>query len=199
MRPNQPSTFVSAIWPAATATSARFARLSVLAIAGTLALAVSAKAQIPFYPVPLTLQTVVVLLLGAASGGRLGAATVALYLVEGALGLPVFAGTPEKGLGLAYMMGPTGGFLLGFLVAAAFVGFCAERGQDRSIGRLLVVMAAGHAIIFAFGLSWLAAIIGWDKAWMGGAEPFILATLVKTLLAAAVMPMLWKILPRRDA
>ncbi len=198
MRPSQPSTIVAALWPAATATSARWARFAVLAFAGTLLLTLSARAQIPFYPVPLTLQTLVVLVLGAAYGGRLAAATVALYLIEGALGLPVFAGTPEKGIGLAYIMGPTGGFLVGFLFAAAFVGFCAERGWDRSIGKLLAVMAIGHAIIFVFGLAWLGSLIGWNRAWIGGAEPFILATLVKTLLAAAIMPALWKVMPRRQ-
>ncbi len=197
MRSDQPNTIATALWPVASASAARYARFAVLAIAGTLALAVSAKAQIPFYPVPLTLQTLVVLVLGAAYGGRLAAATVALYLIEGALGLPVFAGTPEKGLGLAYMMGPTGGFLAGFLVAAAFVGWCAERGWDRSVLKLAAVMAAGHALIFAFGLAWLANIIGWNKAWLGGAEPFIIATAVKTLLAAAIMPALWKIIPRK--
>ncbi len=198
MRADQPSTIVAALWPQATAASARLARFAALAIAGTIALTLSARAQIPFYPVPLTLQTLVVLMLGAAYGGRLAAATVALYLVEGALGLPVFAGTPEKGIGLAYMMGPTGGFLVGFLVAAAFVGFCAERGWDRSVLKLLGVMAIGHAIIFAFGLGWLAAIIGWSKAWIGGAEPFVIATLVKTLLAAAIVPALWRVLPRKS-
>ena len=196
MRPEPHSTIAATLWPVASA-GARAARFGVLAIAGTLALAWSAKAQIPFYPVPLTLQTLVVLVLGAAYGGRLAAATVALYLIEGALGLPVFAGTPEKGIGIAYMMGPTGGFLAGFLVAAGFVGWCAERGWDRSVLKLVAVMAAGHAIIFAFGLSWLANIIGWNKAWIGGAEPFVIATIVKTLLAAAIMPALWKIAPRK--
>lgn len=197
MRADQPSTIVAALWPQANAASGRVLRNVILAIGGTLALTLSARAQIPFYPVPLTLQTLVVLVLGAAYGGRLAAATVALYLIEGALGLPVFAGTPEKGLGLAYMMGPTGGFLAGFLFAAAFVGFCAERGWDRSALKLLGVMAIGHAIIFSFGLGWLSAIIGWNNAWIGGAEPFILATLVKTLLATAIMPALWKVLPRK--
>ena len=198
MRPTQPATIAAALWPDTSASVARYSRFAILALAGTLVLAVSAKAQVPFYPVPLTLQTLVVLVLGAAYGGRLAGATVALYLVEGAIGLPVFAGTPEKGLGLAYMMGPTGGFLAGFLFAAALVGWCAERGWDRSIIKLTAVMAAGHAVIFAFGLSWLAYLIGWNKAWIGGAEPFIIATGVKTLLAAAIVPALWKIMPRKD-
>jgi biotin transport system substrate-specific component len=192
-----PTTLAAALWPGTYPSISRPARYAVLAFAGALALAASARAQVPFYPVPLTLQTLVVLILGAAYGGRLAAATVALYLLEGAAGLPVFAGTPEKGVGLAYMMGPTGGFLIGFLVAAAFVGFCAERGWDRSIPKLLAVMVAGHAIIFAFGLSWLAHLVGWDKAWLGGAQPFIIATTVKTVLAALAVPAAWRLTQRR--
>ena len=104
----------------------------LLALVGTLALTVSAKTQIPFWPVPMTMQTFAVLVIGMAYGGtRLGVATIALYLLEGALGLPVFAGTP-KGLGLAYMMGPTGGYLLGFVAGAWLCGWPAERGFDRS-------------------------------------------------------------------
>ena len=98
------------------------ARNVALAVAGSIALWVSAKVQIPFLPVPMTLQTLVVLIIGMAYGWRLGAATVALYLAQGAVGLPVFAGTPEKGIGLAYMIGPTGGYLVGFLLAAMAVG-----------------------------------------------------------------------------
>jgi biotin transport system substrate-specific component len=100
----------------------------LLAIAGSLLLWVSAKVQVPFWPVPMTMQTFVVLGLGAAFGWRLGMATVALYLLEGAMGLPVFAGTPEKGIGLAYMAGPTGGYLAGFVVAAGITGWLAEKG-----------------------------------------------------------------------
>ena len=105
----------------------------LLALVGTLALTVSAKTQIPFWPVPMTMQTFVVLVIGMAYGARLGVATIALYLLEGALGLPVFAGTPEKGVGLAYMMGPTGGYLLGFVAGAWLCGWLAERGFDRLI------------------------------------------------------------------
>ena len=94
----------------------------LLAVAGSIALWISAKIQIPFYPVPVSMQTLVVLMIGMAFGWRLGAATVILYLAEGVAGLPVFAGTPEKGIGLAYMVGPTGGYLVGFVIAAAAVG-----------------------------------------------------------------------------
>ena len=188
------NTLVAALWPVTTASRyAGIARFAVCAVAGALALTLSAKAQVPFYPVPLTLQTLVVLMLGAAFGARLAAAAVALYLVEGALGLPVFAGTPEKGLGLAYMFGPTGGFLGGFLLAAAFIGFCAERGWGRHPGKLLLVMFAGHALILAAGFLWLAMIIGPQAAYAGAIAPFFLATVIKTILAAALMPALWRL------
>ncbi|HLH48198.1 MAG TPA: biotin transporter BioY, partial [Roseiarcus sp.] len=141
-----------------------------------------------FYPVPMTLQTLVVLILGAAFGARLAGATVALYLAEGLIGLPVFAGALA---GPAYMAGPTGGYLVGFLVAAVAIGFFAERGWDRSGPRLLVAMALGHALIFAFGFVWLAGLIGAEKAWALGVAPFFAATLVKTLLAWALVGAFW--------
>ena len=135
----------------------------LLAVMGSLALWLSAKIQVPFYPVPITMQTFVVLVVGMAFGWRLGATTVLLYLAEGALGLPVFAGTPERGIGLAYMVGPTGGYLLGFLVAATAVGWLGQRGWDRRIATTLAAMALGTAIIYVPGLIWLGTAIGWDK------------------------------------
>ena len=164
----------------------------LLALVGTLALTVSAKTQIPFWPIPMTMQTFVVLVIGMAYGSRLGAATVALYLLQGALGLPVFAGTPEKGVGLAYMMGPTGGYLLGFLVAAWVCGWLAERGFDRSPLKSLVAMSVGHVLIFVFGVAWLATFMGIEKAFMVGVAPFWAATIVKTLLGVATLPLAWK-------
>ncbi|GLS38650.1 biotin transporter BioY [Mesorhizobium tianshanense] len=164
-----------------------------LVIAGSLALWLSAKLQVPFYPVPMTMQTFVVLVIGTAFGWRLGAATIALYLAEGALGLPVFAGTPEKGIGLAYMAGPTGGYLLGYLPAAALCGFLANHGWDRRIVTMALSMLLGTVVIYAFGLSWLGTVVGWDKpilAW--GLTPFILGDLLKLALAAAVLPLAWK-------
>ena len=194
MNTRVPRTIAASLWPATDMSgTARIARFAALAVAGALALTLSAKAQVPYYPVPLTLQTLVVLVLGASFGLRLSLASVGLYLAEGFAGLPVFAGTPEKGLGLAYMMGPTGGFLAGFLVAAAFIGYCAERGWDKSLPMLFVVMAIGHALIFAFGFSWLARLIGPQAAFAAGVAPFFAATLVKTLLATAIVPGLWKL------
>ena len=163
------------------------ARRAAQVLAASALLTLSAKTSVPFYPVPLSMQTLVVLVMGAVLGPRLAAAGVALYLFEGAVGLPVFAGTPEKGLGLAYMSGPTGGFLAGFVIAAALTGLAAERGWDRTLPRLAVSMAAGHAVIFVLGFAWLAALIGAPAAWAGGVASFALATALKTALAVAAV------------
>ena len=197
MNTHPDASLAAQLWPVSGASrSTALLRFATLSIAGALALTLSAKAQVPFYPVPLTLQTLVVLVLGAAFGARLAASATVLYLLEGAAGLPVFAGTPEKGLGLAYMMGPTGGFLAGFVFAAAFIGWCADRGLDRSAWKLTAVLFAGHAMIFVPGFAWLAKFIGVEKAWMAGIAPFYLATVVKTLLAAAIVTGSWKLIER---
>ncbi|MBV8104194.1 MAG: biotin transporter BioY [Hyphomicrobiales bacterium] len=185
------ATLAATLWP--TRRSLRFARNAALAVGGALALALSAKIQVPFAPVPMTLQSLVVLALGAAYGARLAAATVALYLLEGLVGLPVFAGALA---GPAYMAGPTGGFLAGFLVAAPLVGSLAERGWDRSWRLLLAAMALGHLAIFTLGFAWLAILIGPEKAFMLGVAPFALATIVKTLLACALVVAAWSALDR---
>jgi biotin transport system substrate-specific component len=184
-------TLAHTLWPAQSS-NVRVARNVLLALVGTLALTVAAKTQIPFWPIPMTMQTFVVLVIGMAYGSRLGVVTVALYLFEGALGLPVFAGTPEKGIGLAYMMGPTGGYLLGFVVAAWACGCMAERGFDRSPLKSLVAMSVGHALIFTFGFVWLAQLMGVEKAFMVGVVPFWAATIVKTLLGVIALPLAWK-------
>ena len=166
----------------------------ILAIVGTLSLWVSAKVSIPFWPVPLTMQTLVVLVIGMAFGARLGAATVLLYLAEGAVGLPVFSGTPEKGLGLAYMMSTTGGYLVGFVLAAGAVGFLAERGWDRSPLKTALAMVLGNVLIYVTGLLWLGTIVGWDKpvlAW--GLTPFLAGDAVKIAAAAVLMPLVWRL------
>ncbi|MDE0698073.1 MAG: biotin transporter BioY [Boseongicola sp.] len=170
----------------------------LLAVTGSLALWLSAKIQVPFYPVPITMQTFVVLVVGMAFGWRLGAATVLLYLAEGALGLPVFAGTPERGIGLAYMAGPTGGYLLGFLVAAAAVGWLGQRGWDRRIATTLAAMALGTAIIYVPGLIWLGMAIGWDKPVLElGLWPFLPGDAIKIALAALVFPSIWRLSRQR--
>lgn len=189
------NTLASTIWPAEGDLSAPL-RAVILAVVGTALLTLSAKLKVPFYPVPMTMQSLVVLVLGATYGWRLGAATVALYLVEGALGLPVFADTPERGIGLPYMLGPTGGYLVGFVLAAGVVGWLAERGWDRSVPLTFAAMAVGHAVLFAAGFAWLATLIGPDKAWTLGVVPFALATLLKTALGAVLVPALWNLVRR---
>lgn len=176
---------IQTLWPAAGPYV--WIRGVSLAFLGVALLTLSAKLKVPFYPVPMTMQTFVVLVLGAAYGARLGALTVLAYLALGAAGLPVFADTPERGIGLAYMAGPTGGFLIGFAAAAFIVGVLAERGWNRSVAWLFAAMAVGHAVLFAFGVTWLAALIGWPKAWALGVAPFYLATLLKTALGAATI------------
>ena len=175
------------LWPAAGAQAAL--RAVVLALTGSLLLALSAKVQVPFWPVPMTMQTFVVLMLGAAYGWRLGGATVLLYLAEGAMGMPVFAGSPEKGIGFAYMMGPTGGYLAGFVVAAVATGWLVERGWGRSLLALTAAMLIGHALILGLGVTWLATALGlgWTKAVAVGLTPFWAATALKTALAVAAL------------
>lgn len=171
----------------------RAAGLTGFVVLGSLLLWASAKITVPFYPVPMTLQTGVVLMLAAAYGPRLGLATVLLYLAEGAVGLPVFA---QPGAGLPYMLGPTGGYLLGFLAATAIVGWLAERGWDRNPGRLFAAMLLGDAVLFLLGFAWLAWFammpnatvgIGAEAAFAGGVAPFVLGDLVKAALAAAIV------------
>jgi biotin transport system substrate-specific component len=192
---------VSALTLYAALTASRPEKLAVatlVAIAGSILLTLSAKISIPFYPVPLTMTTFVVIGLGLALGSRLGSAAVALYLIQGALGLPVFAGTPEKGIGLAYMMGPTGGYLVGYLMAAFVAGTLAERGLDRSPLTAFIAALVASAIIYVPGLLWLAALFGWDQpviAW--GLTPFILGDATKAALAAAVFPATWAMIARK--
>ena len=190
-----PSTLVGLLWPSREDARTTALRAIVLMALGTAFLTLSAKTQVPFYPVPMTMQTFVVLALGAAYGWRLAGATVALYLIEGAAGLPVFAG-PVTGVG--YLMGPTGGFLVGFLASALVTGFMAERGWDRSLKRVVVMMVLGHAVIFAFGLGWLSTLMPFAKAWAVGFAPFALATLLKTALAVAAMQVAWSTVARRS-
>ena len=165
----------------------------VLMVAGSLLLTLSAKIQVPFYPVPMTMQTLAVMLIGFAFGWRLGAATVLFYLAQGAMGLPVFAGTPEKGLGIAYIMGPTGGYLLGFFLAALLCGFLAERGWDRNPLGIAFAMVLATATIYLLGVGWLGSLIGWDKPVLEyGMLPFLYGDLLKVILGVALLSLGWK-------
>lgn len=168
-----------------------------LIIAGSLLLTLSAKIKVPFYPVPMTMQTLAVMLIGFTFGWRMAGATVLFYLAQGAFGLPVFAGTPEKGIGLAYMMGPTGGYLLGFVLAAVLCGWLAERGWDRSPLRLVAAMILANGVIYLLGVAWLGSVVGWDKpvlAW--GMIPFLYGDLLKIVLGAGLLTAGWKLLDR---
>jgi biotin transport system substrate-specific component len=175
-------TLAQRFWPATGSERRAALRAIVLAVGGSLLLWASAKVQVPFYPVPMTLQTAAVFLIGIAYGWRLAVATVLLYLVEGALGLPVFAGTPAKGVGLPYMLGPTGGYLLGFAVAAGIAGRVAERSRHwlAMAGGLL----AANAAIYLLGAGWLATFIGLDQALALGVVPFVLGDAVKLALVS---------------
>lgn len=176
---------VSTFWPQARSQLlAKFA----LVISGIVLLTVSSKIQVPFWPVPMTLQSLVVLLIGASYGARLAGTTLLSYLATGAIGLPVFA----KGAGLAYMAGPTGGYLIGFLAAAVMVGWLADRGFGRTLLSAVAILAAGELVLFALGVSWLAIAIGLQKAFAGGLTPFIPAEVLKVALACAALDQAWR-------
>jgi biotin transport system substrate-specific component len=176
---------INRIWTAETQVD-RATRAVVLAVIGTGLLWASARMQVPFWPVKMSMQTLVVMLIGAFYGSRLGAATVAAYLLEGLAGLPVFQSTPEQGIGLAYMMGPTGGYLAGFVVLAFLVGLAVERGLGRSILTMVVATLGANVIFYAFGLGWLSSLFGVQKAIAFGLMPFLVADAVKILIAASV-------------
>jgi biotin transport system substrate-specific component len=145
-----------------------------------MALTISAKLKIPFYPVPMTMQTFVVLFLGLAFGYKIGLATVGIYLLEGIIGVPVFSNSPEKGVGLVYFTGPTMGYLIGFLSAVFFAGFLNLRNNIFIIFSKLIFSVS---TIYLFGVLWLGTLIGWDKPILElGVTPFLLAELFKICL-----------------
>lgn len=176
--------------------AARLATQLLLAIAGTLLLTLSAKTKVVLGPVDISLQTLAVLLIASAYGLRLGVATMLLYMAEGAMGFPVFQGTPEKGIGIAYMLGSTGGYLAGFVVMAAIVGWAADRGWDRHPVKLFNAMLVAEVIMMAMGFAWLAMLIGPEKSWQFGVLPFIVGDLIKVALAATLVPAAWSLLKR---
>ena len=154
-------------------------KVSSLILIGTLLLTLSAKIKVPFYPVPMTMQTFAVILIGMAYGWKLGVITVFAYLVEGAIGLPVFAGTPERGIGASYMIGPTGGYLFGFLIAAFISGFLNFK-KNFFVRFLLISLSITS--IYIFGVPWLTFLKGWEFAYVWGIEKFMLAELFKIAL-----------------
>lgn len=186
-----PSTVADLLWPRS---GDGLLRAAVLAVVGSLLLAASSKAQIPFYPVPMTLQPGVVLLIGMTYGPRLGAATVLLFLAEGAAGFPVFAGTPERGIGLAYMAGPTGGYMAGWLLAVLAAGRIAERRPD--LPGLALAAVVGTGLIYLPGVLWLAGFVGADRAVSAGLLPFLPGDVLKAALAALLVRAGTRRLPR---
>ncbi|RWE34822.1 biotin transporter BioY [Mesorhizobium sp.] len=176
--------------------AARLGTQLFLAIVGTILLTLSAKTKIVLGPVDLSLQTLAVLLIASAFGMRLAIATLILYLAEGAFGLPVFQGTPEKGLGIAYMLGSTGGYLAGFVVMAAIAGWAADRGWDRHPVKLFGAMLVAEIVMMAMGFAWLATLIGPEKARQFGVLPFVVGDLIKVALAASLVPAVWSLLKR---
>lgn len=188
--------------------SSRFARDVVLCLIGTALLASSAKVSVPLLPVPMTLQPLAVMCIGAAYGTRLSVISVIAYLVCGMCGLPVFANTPPLLAGPAYLLGPTGGFLLGYIPAAAFMGLIAEAKLDRSFATMLPCALFADAIILACGFIWLAFGaniasgghgIGAAAAWAKGVAPFILGDALKAALAAALVRASWSLLGSKSA
>jgi len=168
----------------------KIVKVILITLFGSILLTISAKIKIPFYPVPMTMQTFIVLFLGITFGPKIGLLTVSLYLFEGIIGLPVFAGTPEKGIGFIYFSGPTMGYLLGFLAATYCAGsFKYDKGKINIFFKLVFSVS----FIYLLGLVWLGLLIGWDKPiFRLGAQPFLLAELFKILLLLFLTPFLLK-------
>lgn len=165
-----------------------------LVVAGVLLLAVAAKIKVPMWPVPITLGTFAVLSLGAAYGPRLGLTTILAYMVVGALGFDVFAGSSAETFGLTYMMGGTGGYLVGYVLATLALGFAARAGWDRSPVKMAGAMLIGNALIYVPGLLWLGSLYGWDKPILEwGFTPFVIGDAIKLALAAMILPAAWKL------
>lgn len=166
----------------------------VLVVAGVLALTLAAKLKVPMWPVPITMGTFAILAIGTAYGPALGLSTILAYLAVGAFGFDVFANSSAESNGLAYMMGTTGGYLAGYVLAATALGWFARKGWDRDIKWMAVALLIGNAIIYVPGLLWLGHVLGWDKpilAW--GLWPFLIGDGLKLMLAALVIPGLWKL------
>ncbi|MDA7606098.1 biotin transporter BioY [Pelagibacteraceae bacterium] len=162
-----------------------------IALMGTVLLAISSKIKIPFYPVPMTMQTFVILFLGITLGWKLGLATVALYLFEGIIGLPVFSGSPEKGVGIVYFTGPTMGYLIGFLFTVYFAGYF---NFSKNLFIKFLQLSFSLSFIYILGILWLGILIGWEKPlFKFGVQPFLLAELFKVLIILISLPKIKKL------
>ena len=169
----------------------KITKIVLLVFLGSLLLTISAKIKIPFYPVPMTMQTFVVLFLGMALGSKVGLATVTLYLLEGIFGFPVFANSPEKGVGLVYFTGPTMGYLIGFLVAVFITGYFQ---MEKNYLMIFFKLIFAVSFIYVLGLLWLGILIGWNKPiFQLGLQPFLLAEIFKLALLTAIYPQIKKL------
>ena len=158
---------------------------------GTVLLAISSKIKIPFYPVPMTMQTMVVLFLGITLGWKLGLATISLYLFEGIIGIPVFSGTPEKGVGIIYFTGPTMGYLIGFIFTVYFAG---SFNFSKNLFIKFLQLSFSTSFIYIIGVLWLGTLIGWEKPlFQLGVQPFLLAELFKILIVLISFPQIKKL------
>ncbi|MEO0403178.1 MAG: biotin transporter BioY [Pseudomonadota bacterium] len=170
---------------------------ALLVVVGIVVLAAAAKIKVPMWPVPITMGTFAVLTIGAAYGARLGLVTILGYMIIGALGFDVFAGSSAEKFGLTYMMGGTGGYLVGYVLATLALGALAQRGWDRSVLWMALAMLIGTVLIYVPGLAWLGQLYGWDKpilAW--GLTPFLIGDAIKLALAALVLPAAWTLVGR---
>ena len=170
---------------------------AALLVAGVLLLALAAKIKVPMWPVPITMGTFAVLTIGAAYGPRLGLVTMMVYMLVGALGFDVFAGSSAEVSGLSYMLGGTGGYLVGYVMATLALGVLAQRGWDRSVSWMALAMLIGNSLIYIPGVLWLGQLYGWDKpilAW--GLTPFLVGDALKLALAAVLLPVAWKLVGR---
>lgn len=169
----------------------------VLIGAGTALVAIAAQIEVPLWPVPVTGQTLAVLLVGSSLGALRGTLSLALYAVLGVVGLPLFSGA---GSGMSVILGPTGGYIVGFIFAAAFTGWIAQRSWDRKVLRSILSFLGGTVITFAIGLPWLAHVLGLNlqQTLEGGLYPFIIGGVVKMLLAAGIITAAWRYFDRED-
>ena len=183
---NKENLLIDSIWPLKNINV--ILKNIILILLGTIILTISAKIQIPFWPVPMTMQTYVVLVIGMIYGCKLGFLTLLTYLIEGALGIPVFA----KGGGLIYLTGPTAGYLYGMLIASGVIGYYSERGLVKSSIDAILPLILGTNIIFICGVGYLGSIIGYEKALIAGLLPFIPSEFFKIALALCTIGLLWK-------
>ncbi len=187
-------TLSQVLWPSKDTDAARWMRAAILVSLGVVAMAIAAKVRIPMWPVPITMQTFVVLTVGAAYGAGLGITTMLAYLAVGALGFDIFTSSTAEKNGLEYMMGGSGGYLVGFVLAAGVLGWLARKGWDRSIPSMALAMLIGSVLIYVPGLVWLnlqSYSQGWSWTIANGLTPFLVGDALKLALAAIVMPTLW--------